>query len=221
MNIRILIIEDDAAMRDHLAGVIKTLPGYRVVRTAATYAQGARAIKQAEYDLALIDLALPDGNGLGLIREVATQAGRKSMVISVFGDRRSVLDATSAGVDGYLIKDGNLEQIARAVEQVVAGHTPISPAVATHLIRQLRARTQDSDTDVLTPREHEVLSHLARGYTYKEIAAKCAISTNTVSFHTKQIYDKLCVNSRGEAIYKALNAGILDIEAVDADTVVR
>ncbi|MEM7079369.1 MAG: response regulator transcription factor [Pseudomonadota bacterium] len=216
MNTRVIIIEDDAVMRDHLAGVIGDLPSYRVVRTAATYAQGERAIKQAEYDLALIDLALPDGNGIGLIRQVSALPGRKSMVISVFGDRRSVLDATAAGVDGYLLKDGNLEQISRAVQQVVAGHTPISPAVATHLIRQLRSRpNNDAEADALTAREHEVLSHLARGYTYKEIAAQCDISTNTVSFHTKQIYDKLCVNSRSEAIYKALNAGILDIATVD------
>ena len=217
MRTRVIVVEDDAIMREHLTQLINNLPGYTVVHCAATFAKGAQLIDKADFDLALIDLALPDGNGLSLIKKVAQFDDKKSIVISVFGDQQTVLDATAAGVDGYLLKDGNLEQISDAVQQVMAGFTPISPAVATHLMRQLRNKSQNSkNVTELTPREHEVLSLIARGYTFKEVAQHCGISLNTVSFHTKQIYDKLSVHSRSAAIYKALNSGILGMDAMEA-----
>ena len=145
MRTRVIVVEDDIIMREHLTQLINNLQGYTVVHCAATFAKGAQLIDKADFDLALIDLALPDGNGLALIKKVARFANKKSIVISVFGDQQTVLDATAAGVDGYLLKDGNLEQISDAVQQVMAGLTPISPAVATHLMRQLRNKSQNQD----------------------------------------------------------------------------
>jgi len=210
---RVLVIEDDPYARATIASLVDTMPGYGC-EVAASYTMAKQMLEQSDYDLLLVDLDLGDGSGLELISMAKTQSDAKCMVISVFGDRQSVLRATEEGVDGYLIKDASVEEIAIAIEQVASGLAPISPSVAAHLLRELRgpqAPTQQTEVHKLTPREKEVLEQLARGYTYREVAEACAISVHTVSFHLKQIYAKLSVNSRGEAIYKALNSGLLKV----------
>ncbi|MCR9276976.1 MAG: response regulator transcription factor [Pseudomonadaceae bacterium] len=211
---RVLIVEDDAQSRAYLADIVDSVDGFRVVHQADSYRTGRQAVDCVDFELALIDIGLGDGSGLSLIRDVSKKNRRKSMVISVFGDRASVIEATRAGVDGYLLKDGDFSAVREAIQQVMAGFTPLSPVVATHLIRQLRGSAEtngENEMEALTPREHEVLALLARGYTYREVAERCGVTVNTVGFHTKQIYDKLSVHSRGEAIYKAINAGILEV----------
>jgi DNA-binding NarL/FixJ family response regulator len=172
----------------------------------------------------LVDLQLPDGSGVDLIRaarRIAPQA--ESMVISVFGDEAHVVTAIEAGATGYLLKDASAEEIAMAITRLLAGEAPISSAIARHLLRRFRALPSQAPGTAaaaasaaplarptpLTPRESEVLALIAKGLSYQRIADTLAMSPNTVTSHIKQIYRKLAVNSRGEAVFEAQQMGLL------------
>ncbi|MBK9654766.1 MAG: response regulator transcription factor [Rhodanobacteraceae bacterium] len=164
----------------------------------------------------LLDLGLPDGNGLDLIEDFSARDVRV-IVFSVLGDEQSVLAAIERGAAGYLLKDTAAGQMREAIAQVLAGGAPLTPAVAGHLLRKMR-RTEvaappadKSDTALmdLTAREREVLMALARGFSYDETATMLEISKHTVNHHIKQIYAKLAVTSRSQAVFEAVQAGWL------------
>ncbi len=167
----------------------------------------------------LVDLQLPDGSGIDLIRaarRLAPQA--EAMVISVFGDEAHVVGAIEAGATGYLLKDASAEEIAMAITRLLAGEAPISSAIARHLLRRFRAPPDPAAAPVaaspLTPREGEVLQLIAKGLSYQRIADTLAMSPHTVTTHIKQIYRKLAVNSRGEAVFEAMQLGLLSAPPV-------
>jgi DNA-binding NarL/FixJ family response regulator len=129
----------------------------------------------------------------------------------VFADVRSVVRAIEEGADGYLLKEADTPQIAAAIRTVLDGGAPISPAVASHILARVRAEQprRPDHTPTLTARETEVLESLASGRSFKEVALQHAISLHTVGDHVKSIYRKLAVNSRGEAVYKAAQSGLI------------
>jgi len=213
---RVLVIEDDRDTRENLAALIEAVPGCVCSGTAHSRAAGERAILAGNHDLVLIDLQLGDGSGLDLIRLTRARTRSRTLVVTVFADRASVVAAVEAGVDGYLLKDSSPEELQRAISDVLTGSAPISPAVAAHLLRRVRETASgdaagEPTTSQLTGREVDVLTRLARGYTYREVARQCGISHNTVAFHVKQIYDKLHANSRSEAVYRAINDGLISV----------
>jgi DNA-binding NarL/FixJ family response regulator len=221
---RVLLLEDDPATRERLA---------RIVTSSATLelAGAFGDLKSALAWLAaheppqvlLVDLQLPDGSGVDLIRaarRIAPQA--EVMVISVFGDEAHVVTAIEAGATGYLLKDASAEEIAMAITRLLAGEAPISSAIARHLLRRFRALPTASSAcaattpagaapaaSPLTPREGEVLALIAKGLSYQRIAETLVMSPHTVTSHIKQIYRKLAVNSRGEAVFEAQQMGLL------------
>ncbi len=213
--IKVVVIEDDHSM---LAAIVTSLDASAeccCVGTAGSLRVGLQLIRRTKFDVALIDLDLGDGSGLELIEDVRQQ-NKQSLVLSVFGDEESVVGAVAAGADGYLLKDVSSNQLGQSIAAVIAGEAPISPTVAGHLLRKVRSTQRDTkravcDVGRLTPRETEVLEKLSRGYTYQEVGDQCGITYNTVSYHVKQIYEKLHVNSRSEAIYKAVNGGIIQM----------
>ena len=213
LSTRVAIIEDDPATAAALRSTVETTAGLRCVGTAHSYAQGRSLLRNTSVDLVLLDLDLGDGSGLNLAPLASAQSAR-ILVLTVFGDQSSVIAAVEAGASGYLLKDADECTITKAIADVLDDQTPISPAVAGHLLQRIRKQNTDrvrGDTVNLTPRETEVLEKLARGYTYREVGSQCGITYNTVSFHVKQIYDKLQASSRSEAIYKAVNGGIINI----------
>jgi DNA-binding NarL/FixJ family response regulator len=213
--IRIAIVEDDPALRNHLTEFVTSVDGFAAAGTATTVAQGLDLVGQG-CDVLLLDLALPDGSGLDIIRR-ARAAGLndlKIVVISVFGDVRNVVQAIEAGADGYLLKGGDIVDTERAIRDVMAGRAPISPGVAGHIL----ARVRNANTGTiplpnpLTEKETEVLTDLARGFSYKEVAIRQRISHHTVADHVKAIYRKLSVNSRSEAVYEAVQSGLINLQ---------
>lgn len=141
-------------------------------------------------------------------------AATDGLLGSVFGDVRNVVQAIEAGADGYLLKGGDLHETERAIRDVVAGGAPISPAVASHILARVRVAPSATPTTsvALTDKETEVLTELARGYSYKEVAIRKGISHHTVADHVKAIYRKLSVNSRSEAVYEAMQSGLIDLQ---------
>ena len=215
---KIVVVEDDAAMRDSLARAIAGVPSFDLVAACATFAAGAQAIAQHEIDVLVTDLRLPDGNGIDLIRAARDkQRDTEVMVISVLGDEVTVVAAIAAGASGFLLKDAQKLDVVAAIRDLLDGKSPISTAVARYIIKlaQESAGAQAPVAEVpqvqLTERELDILWGIAKGFTYRDVAERLGLSHNTIPTHIKNIYRKLEVNSRGEAVFEAIQLGLIDL----------
>jgi len=203
------ILEDDPHFRALLVELVGAAPDLQLAFACETVAEALDAFRQSIPDLVLVDMQLPDGSGLDLIRE-AHARGTPSLMLTVLADRTSVLGAFEEGAHGYLLKDAEPAQIGDAIVASLAGQNPISPDVARHLLQLVRKAEPDlHDAEALTEREQTVLSMIARGLTYAEVAAAATISIHTVGDHIKAIYRKLGVNSKSEAVHEARALGWL------------
>ena len=215
MSHTVVVVEDDAPTRRRIVSAVAAREGLEVVGEAGSLSEGRVLLVRETPDVVLIDLGLPDGSGIELIDAARSIGGdTQSMVITVFGDEKSVLDAVEAGARGYLLKDAPPEQIGEAVLQLVAGGSPISPSIARTLLQRFQspATTDPQTTPSLSDREREVLGLVVKGLTYQEIAEVLGIAATTVTTHVRRIYRKLEVRSRGEAVYEALSQGIVQVE---------
>ncbi len=210
----ITLVEDDVPTRQRLVAAL-TESGYTVLADVGNCALARAALSERAPDVLLVDLGLPDGSGLELIAQSRQQhPDTEIMVITVFGDERHVLAAIEAGAGGYLLKDGTTDHIGRSVQQLLEGGSPISASIARHLLRRLapaQAPTEQDPQLQLTQREAEVLTLVSKGYAYAEIADALGVTVNTVASHVKQIYRKLSVHSRSEAVFEAVQRGLLKL----------
>lgn len=212
--IRIGVLEDDPDMQAYIEYVAKQSDKLAVIFTEDSVAAAIQHIDAGLVpDLCLVDLQLPDGSGVDLIRHVTSRSDCKCLVLTVLGDRTSVITALEAGAQGYLLKDSSERMIVRSIEQTMEGANPISPEAATHLL-SLLGGTDSKPTAIdhgLTPKEKEVLTYFAKGLSYKETAGVMNVSSHTVNDHVKNIYSKLSVHSKSEAIFEALQLGLIKI----------
>lgn len=220
----ILLVEDDASTREHLARMLSGDPRLQVVAAAETVAEGRAALTEHRPDVLITDLELPDGHGTELIRAIEEHGlDTLAMVITVFADRETVVAALEAGALGYLLKDGPPEALVRSTIELLDGGSPISPRIARRLLQ--RFQTQHVQTDPapsrrraipaeelpkLSEREQQVLRYLVKGFTYAEAAELLGITPHTVATHVRKVYRKLSVRSRGEAVYEAFQLGLVD-----------
>lgn len=210
---RIGIVEDDEHLRGYLEATLNATEGLEVVFSVGTLAGALRSSADTRPDLCLVDIRLPDGSGVDLVRRLKATGGGKCLILSVLGDRASVLIALQAGADGYLLKDTAPDQLAAAVLSTLQGDTPISPQAATFLLEIYKASGRspvDGQVDTaLTAREVEVLRLFSRGLSYREAAGALTLSQHTIRDHVKAIYRKLSVHSRSEAIFEARQLGVI------------
>lgn len=218
---RILLIEDDAPVRERLAAIIANWRGGKLVAACGTLGAANAVIKDSRVDLLITDLNLPDGHGVQAIRMLREcQPDAEAMVISVLADDRNVIEAIEAGASGYLLKDSDPLDIVDAITELLAGRSPISSTIARTIVRRLggnRDAKNDAKTPVptpgadpaLTPREMDILWGIAKGFTYSELAERLEISKQTVPVHIKNIYRKLQTNNRSEAVYEASRRGLI------------
>ena len=210
---RIGIVEDDEHLRGYLEATFNATEGLEVVFSEGSLAQALRRCAETRPDLCLVDIQLPDGSGVELVRRLKASGGAKCLILTVLGDRASVLIALQAGADGYLLKDTPAHQLSAAVLSTLQGDTPISPQAATFLLEMYKASARSpvegrADSS-LTSREVEVLKLFSRGLSYREAAGALAISHHTIRDHVKAIYRKLSVHSRTEAIFEARQLGVI------------
>lgn len=210
--IRVAIIEDDAQTRARLCEVIGAAEDIELVGVAATAADGRALIATGGYEVLLCDLGLPDGDGVDLIRaEADLQRNVDIMVVTLFADQGKVLDTIRAGARGYVLKDETLNECVEAIRAIRAGGSPISPIIARQLLGQVKAFSpSEPGGDVaLSDREIEVLNLLKRGFSYVESGDILGVTGNTIGAHVRNIYRKLQVNSRSEAVFEAVQQGII------------
>jgi len=211
--IKVAIIEDDPTMRNLLREAIGNCDDMLVTDVADNAATASGMIEAGGYDVLLCDLGLPDGSGIDLIRQEAL-TGRDTdiLVITMFANQNKVLGAVEAGARGYLLKDERIEDCIEAIQKVRTGGSPISPIIARQLLRKIRPAPSAALVPMAAPlseREIEVLNLLARGFSNAECANILTISPNTIGTHVKNIYRKLEVNSRAEALFEASSQGLL------------
>jgi DNA-binding NarL/FixJ family response regulator len=211
--IRVAVIEDDPVMRGLLSSAVAEQEDMLFTSSAANMAEGAGMIEAGGYDVLLCDLGLPDGSGIPLIRQEAL-TGRDTdiLVITIFANQTKVLDAIRAGARGYLLKDESIEDCISAVREIRRGGSPISPIIARQLLGQIRPEPEKAPVLMASPlseREYEVLNLLSRGFANAECADILTVSPNTIGTHVKNIYRKLEVNCRAEALFEATSQGIL------------
>jgi DNA-binding NarL/FixJ family response regulator len=211
---KVVIVEDDPRIAAHVAHGVTAHDGLSLIGTAGSLAE-ARALLDHGADLFILDLRLPDGNGIDLIAEIRARSGLepKILVLSVLGDQTTVLAAVLAGADGYLLKDLDSLDIGQQAAAALSGGAPLSPGIAAYVLRYLRGqqeqpRSEEGDSD-LSPREYELLQLLASGQSNRQAAEALSLSPHTVGDHVKSIYRKLGVSSRGEAMVRAFRSGLL------------
>jgi DNA-binding NarL/FixJ family response regulator len=212
--IRTAIIEDDPTTIDHFRSAIDPVDDVEIVAVARNVAGGMALIEAGGYDVLLCDLGLPDGTGINLIRASALRhPDADIMVITIFADQAKVIESIKAGARGYLLKDEQFANCVDDIRDIRKGGSPISPIIARRLLTQLgsvETAVIAPAQEVLSPREHEILNLLARGFSNPEIAELLSISKLTVGTHVKNIYRKLEVNSRSEAVFEASSRGIMN-----------
>jgi DNA-binding NarL/FixJ family response regulator len=212
--IRIVIVEDDPASRNMLVSALQAETGCTVV---AEFTEGRAAISAFPHlapDMVLVDLGLPDISGIDVIRKLKeTDADCDALVVTTFGDERTITSALEAGADGYLLKGTPLEELRRDIHSLRNGGSPLSPMVARLLLNRLQSKPEQQkeaagDT-TLTRREHDILAMIAKGFSYTETSQICGIATATVHSHLKSIYRKLEVHSKTEAVYEARRRSLI------------
>jgi DNA-binding NarL/FixJ family response regulator len=216
---RILVVEDDARLRAHVVGAFRAAEDLRTIGDVGSVAE-ALPLLALSPDLILLDLGLPDGSGVRVIEAVRERLPAcRVLVLTVFDDRASVLGTLKAGADGYVLKDSPTADVLAHVRSTLAGETPISARAASHLLSIVRDDPQQAEMPVetqtaarLSPRERELLEHLARGLSRKEAARTMGISPNTVAEYMQGVYRKLQVRSRGRAVFEALQSRLIDVE---------
>lgn len=208
----ILIVEDRAEIATRLSDAVARNIELEVVGTASTLGCGLKMLFDLRPRVVLVDLGLPDGSGVDVIRAVSDADWEcDALVISIFGDEARVVEAIQAGAKGYMLKSGGLTNVSADILAVIAGGSPISPAIARHLLTLLkRQSTSDADPSFeLTNREVEILRAVAQGYKRREIGVQLDISTGTVGNHINNIYRKLNVGSNIQAVVQATKMGLL------------
>jgi DNA-binding NarL/FixJ family response regulator len=219
--IHVAIVEDDPDFSNALSLVVENAPDMRLAATAATQAQGLSMLAGPPADVLLVDLGLPDGSGIEVIRAAARHWPSCSIMVSTnFGDETHVMRSIEAGAAGYLLKDSSPSKMADEIRSLANGGSPISPIIARQILARFRlkpaapaheqAATHGEEAPApLSQREKEVLDYITKGFTVHEIAGLMGLSHFTVRTFVRRIYSKLKVSSKAEAIFEARTQGLL------------
>lgn len=207
-----LVVDDHADARRWLVQALQdAFPGI-LINDAHDLASAHAAITVQHPDIAVIDLGLPDGSGVELIRALHHEESPCYKIVStMFGDDGHLFEALRAGAEGYVLKDEARSQLADLLRGIVDDQPPLSASIARRLLHHFHEPV-DEEIVRLTEREHEVLTLIAKGYTVKKVAGLLDISVNTTAGYVKNIYRKLNISSRAEATLEASRLGLINLD---------
>lgn len=209
--IRVVLVEDDPTLSETLRRAILADASLRLVAAVASAEEAMDTVDWNGVDVLVTDLELPHASGVDLIgRARAAQPRVKALPLTVHDDPKILFSAIEAGATGYLLKHVGPADVLQAIHDLARGASPISPAVARHLIGAWQRVPPDVASTQFTRRETQILAAVAEGASHKEIAARLGLSTHTVNNHMKNVYAKLHVSRRGPALRKARLLGYLD-----------
>jgi DNA-binding NarL/FixJ family response regulator len=202
--IDVAIVEDEDDVREGLAVLINGSEGFRCVQRYSSAERALPDILKNKPDVVLMDINLPGMSGIECTRQLkAHHPGLPIMVLTVYDDDEKIFESLKAGASGYLLKKTPPAKLLEAIVELYNGGSPMSSRIARTVVQTFQAMGPSSkETENLSKREHEILFYLAKGYRYKEIAETMFISIETVRTHLRNIYEKLHVRSRSEAVLK-------------------
>lgn len=214
-----LVVEDLPDIRLWLCDMLVQAFPLARISSASRVDEALYALQSQSFDLALIDLGLPDGAGVEIIRRLRdTQPQAVSVVVTIFDDDAHLFPALQAGAFGYLLKEQPQDVLVSQLMRITQGEPPLSPPIARRVLayfaqahsRRLQSVNALEDQIALTERENDVLLRVSKGFTLPEIGKQLNISRHTVADHVKQIYRKLGISSRAEAALEAVRRGIVN-----------
>ena len=206
--VRLALVEDVAEMRESWCQLINGLPGFRCVCTCSSGREALRVLPAEAPDIIVMDIQMPGMTGIECTLRLKELLPKTPvLILTVSADTQTVFRALEAGADGYLLKRSRPDQLQTAIQEVLEGGAPMTSEIARRVVASFRVRaTKRGETARLTPREEEVLGYLSKGFANKEIAVKMSVSYETVRDHLRNIYEKLHVHSRTEAVARFLNS---------------
>ena len=215
MPITVSIVEDHEQTRASIVALLRKAPGLKCLDAYPTAEAALAGVPIRTPDVLLVDIRLPRMSGIQCVARLRSViANLRVLMLTTYEERELIFDSLRAGASGYILKNALRTELVQAVEQVDAGGAPMSMPIARKLVGYFQGRSPTgSDLENLTQREQEILTLLARGYQYKEIAETAGVKLETVRSHIKHIYDKLHVRSRTEATLKFLGEARRDDEA--------
>jgi len=210
--IRVALVEDRHEIREGLRELIAGSAGFECCGAYGSMEEALPAIGLGEPDVALIDIGLPGMSGVEGIREIRRRYRRiRLLVLSIYNDDGRVFNAICAGACGYLLKKTPPAKLLEGIREVVAGGAPMSPEIASRVLALFRENAPPSQADYnLTPHELRLLKLLAEGHNYKAMSTLLGVTVHAVSFHMRNIYEKLEVHSKSEAVAKALRQHLIE-----------
>lgn len=214
-TISILIVDDHTVVRDGLSAILGRQDDFAVTGEARNGREAVQMVRELKPDVILMDLRMPEMNGVESMREIREfEPDAKFIVLTTYETDEYIFEAIEAGAKGYLLKDASREELFSAVRAIYRGESLIEPRVAAKVLNrlaQLSRRSNEPSVDVLSDREIEVLQLMAKGSANKQIAGSLSISESTVKTHVANIFQKLDVNHRTEAVTQALQRGIISL----------
>jgi len=212
-SIRVILADDHAVVRKGIREFLTEPGDIKVVAEAADGAEAIALLEQEQPDVAVLDIQMPKRSGIDVCRHVRAQHWPIGiLILTAYDDDPYVMAVLQAGANGYVLKTADADDIIQAVRDVHEGKSALDPVIARKLMAQLAGRADTQPIESLTPRETDVLKLAARGYTNKAIGAQLHLSDRTVQGHLANIYGKLHVATRTEAVMRAVSLGWLSPE---------
>ena len=209
MRIRVAIVEDSRGTRESLTELLGHAPTLRCVGAHHNGEEALQQIPEETPDVVLMDINLPQMNGIECVAKLKQQMPKTQvLMLTTYEEGDLIFDSLRKGASGYLLKDMPPAELVQAIEEVHTGGAPMSPQIARKVVSHFQQiKKPQSDMEKLTKREEEILSLLAKGFFYKEIAEKMGVTIHTVKAHSHHVYEKLHVQSRTEAVLKYIERG--------------
>lgn len=215
--IRVLLADDHAVVRKGIREFLTEPGDIEVIAEASDGSEAIALLEQEKPDVAVLDIQMPKRTGIEVCRHVRAQHWPIGiLILTAYDDDPYVLAVLQAGANGYVLKTADADDIIQAVRDVHEGKSALDPVIARKLMAQLAARAENKPIETLTPRETDVLKLAARGYTNKAIGAQLHLSDRTVQGHLANIFGKLHVATRTEAVMRAVSLGWLTPEETSA-----
>jgi len=215
--IRVMLADDHALFRAGIRSLLLAIEGVEIVGEARDGHEALRMVAERTPDVLLLDVALPELNGIEVAERLRDTPGTRVLILSMFANEEFVLRSLRAGAAGYLLKDSSVVELETALRSVADGGSYLSPAVSGHVLAAYVRRVGEEGAPAeptLTPRQREVLQLIAEGHGTKEIAARLCLSAKTVETHRAQLMDRLGIHDVAGLVRYAIRAGIVSADKV-------